>query len=525
MNSEDKGKRTSETPRTKSNKPSGTLFLFVLLHLLIALPLAYILNIWVDEASTLNTTQNGLYAAFQNTLSDEKQAPLYYWALSLWRCLDGSIFFARLFSVLFSVAAIGLFFRLANRLWTKKIAEFSTFFFALHPYLVWASLEIRVYSLVIMLTLLLLNLFFDGFLRFEKGEPAGSSDQGKTARILYPLVAIVSLYSNYYLGFILVACFIVLVTQRRLREAKIYILQMILVGVFFLPLLYAIKTQLDLRNSTYFEPTNFIEGLKLLWGHFLTIVLPTEIYNPENISLASYLRLWFVRFAIFFVAIAMILKRAVRNKVLIFGVISAVVMTFLYYSYFLLGPWMLEIRHVAVLFPPLVLFLLAVAISIAPKGKTNGFYYYASIAILLTCSYSYALFNLHPNLTKLGDWERVSKYIEENESEDQPIFVFPNFEALALPYYYDGKNKVFPKENFHKWFAEAEYGSEGTWTNQIRHYVSIIPKNKDEIWLITYLHCQTTNACAPLEKYIDANYTTVKQKDFYNERVRLLRKK
>lgn len=507
----------------EKSKTSRVIFLFILLHLLIAIPLAYTLNIWVDEASSLNTTQNGFYVAFQNTLSDEKQAPLYFWMLSIWRYISESIFFARLFSILSSLVAIGFFYRIVEKLWSKNVAVFAIFFFTLHPYLFWASLEIRVYSLIIMLTLLLLNLFFDGFISEDS---SSISKHNNLAKKLFPIAAIVSLYSNYYLGFILVACFVVLLILRRWKEAKTYLLQMILVGIFFLPLLWAIKTQLGLRNAEYFEPTNFIEGLKLLWGHFLTLTLPTEIYSPEQLSSASFFRLWIVRIAFVLIAGLLLLKKAFLNeKFLIFGTISAVVMAFLYYSYFLLGGWMFEIRHVAVLFPTLLLLMVSTLILIAPKNKSLRFYYFGGIAILLTCSYSYALVHLHPNLTKLGDWERVGEYIEQNERAGQPIIIFPNFEALALPYHYKGENQIFPKENFHKWFSEAEYGTEGTWTKQTKHYVSIIPKDTEKIWFVTYSHCHTTNACVPLEKYIEANYTTVKQKDFYNERVRLLKRK
>ena len=62
------------------------LFILIFLHLAIALPLAFYLNIWVDEASTLYTTQNGFFHSFSTIVfTDEKQAPLYFLLLSLWR--------------------------------------------------------------------------------------------------------------------------------------------------------------------------------------------------------------------------------------------------------------------------------------------------------------------------------------------------------------------------------------------------------------------------------------------------------
>ncbi len=67
------------------------LLILIFLHLAIALPLAFQLNIWVDEASTLYTTQNGFVQAFRNLFSDEKQAPLYFFWLSLRRKINDSI--------------------------------------------------------------------------------------------------------------------------------------------------------------------------------------------------------------------------------------------------------------------------------------------------------------------------------------------------------------------------------------------------------------------------------------------------
>jgi hypothetical protein len=71
--------------KTKFLTPRLGVSAVIIFHLLIALPLAYILNIWVDEASSLYTTENGLLQAFRNVFADEKQAPLYFLLLSLWR--------------------------------------------------------------------------------------------------------------------------------------------------------------------------------------------------------------------------------------------------------------------------------------------------------------------------------------------------------------------------------------------------------------------------------------------------------
>ena len=81
--------------------------------------------------------------------------------------LGDSIFFARLFSILSSVLAIFFFHRLARKFFGEFAANFTAILFAIHPYLIWASVEIRVYSTVILFSVLLLKFFAEGFLDDE----------------------------------------------------------------------------------------------------------------------------------------------------------------------------------------------------------------------------------------------------------------------------------------------------------------------------------------------------------------------
>ena len=183
----------------------------------------------LTSGSTLYATQNGFKTAFHNAASEQRQAPLYFWLLSLWRSINHSIFFPRAFSVLCSAIAIWLFARSAERLLTVRAALFATAFFALHPFLFWASLEIRVYSFAILLTIILIRTFFVAFWQEDR----------KRSDLRYPkawflIAAIVSLYTNYYLGFVLVGLFVALLVTRKWREALNYLLLMLVAGLAFL---------------------------------------------------------------------------------------------------------------------------------------------------------------------------------------------------------------------------------------------------------------------------------------------------
>lgn len=491
------------------------VLILLLLHLAVALSFAYFLNIWVDEASSLYTTESGFLFALQNALTDEKQAPLYFWLLSLWRSVNGSILFARLLSIIFSLLAIKFFFDLAKRFFDERSAFFITAFFALHPYLFWASLEIRVYSLVIFLSAWWLNLFFDNFFQRE-----GAKTQRRN-EFLFVLLSVIAIYTNYYLGFLFVGGFTVLLVLRKWREAKKYFLQMLIVGAFILPLVWAIKSQFAVNTKAFQEEKQIIVALKIFWNHFMTFVLPTEIYPSDEVTRISSIRNWFIRGAILIIAFFAIKKRheIFNEKPLVFSVISAVIFAFLLAAYLLLGEVYIGIRHLAVVFVPVILAVSLVVVPLLPRKS------WIFLAIFYLSLFSYSLYALYPNLAKRGDWARVGAFIAQNERPNQPIIVFTTFDALALPYHYQGQNKIFPDEKFFDWEAEADAGSAQSWAKQTEFIISEIPPDALEIWLLTNEKCEIKDACLPLENFVERNYTIVEERDFYHEKVRLLRKK
>jgi 4-amino-4-deoxy-L-arabinose transferase-like glycosyltransferase len=497
--------------------------LLIVLHIAVAIPLAWILNIWADEASTLYTTQNGFLNAFQHALADEKQAPLYFWLLSLWRGIDGSIFFARLFSILCSAIAIKFLFDLAQRLFTRNAAIFVAAVFALHPFLIWASLEIRVYSFVVLLSVLLLKFFEDGFL---------DGDERKKARVLFLVFSIVGLYTSYYIGFLLVGCFVAVLVTRRWKAAKNYILLMVVAGLAFLPLLQAIRAQFARDSASFHGAATLAEGLQIIWNFVLTFVLPTEIFTPEDQTSISVVRLWIVRLAIIGTVFLLIKNRKrIDDQLLAYGAIAAVISGFLLLSYFLLGDVYVQIRHSAVLFAPVILVTALVINRIAFTKEADGvkrfrsFLVPGALALLLLGFFSYSVYSLYPNLTKRGDWERVAAFIKGKEKPGQPIVIFTTFDALALPYYYRGENKILPDEKYFAWEPEAAFGTEASHKKQTDFVISEIPPGAGEVWLIVNEKCLAREACLPLENYVKSNYTIVEEKEFYLEKVFLLRRK
>ncbi|MBC7899722.1 MAG: hypothetical protein H7070_06675, partial [Saprospiraceae bacterium] len=254
--------------------------------------------------------------------------------------------------------------------------------------------------------------------------------------------------------------------------------------------------------------------------HLLTFILPTEIFPADDISLFSIVRLWLARFYVLFVVVLFIKDRGKKIDDVIVGLatIWCVIAAFLLFAYFMLGADYTEIRHASILFVSSV--LLAGAI------LTKLLHVKLWVPLIIVCGlfFFYSIYTLYPNLAKRGDWARVGAFIEENERENQPIIIFQTYDALILPYHYKGANRVFPDEKFFGFPDEDVAGSPNRYRKQIEFIISKIPDGADEIWLLTPENCALGKVCQPLEDFVEVNYSILMEKDFYKEKVRLLKK-
>ncbi len=249
------------------------------------------------------------------------------------------------------------------------------------------------------------------------------------------------------------------------------------------------------------------------------------IFPPdEQQTVVVSVRNWLVRlFLLAIMVLAFRWRREIFNSefealVVIFLTIGSCLLI----SYFLLGITYVQVRHASVWFIT-VIFLLMFVLSRIPSRRLLF-----SFACLNALMFAYSFYLEYSPMAKRGDWMRIARFIEARETENQPVIVFQAYDALALMAHYRGINKILPDEQFFKWGLESNPGSEAAFRKQISFIISKIPVDAEEIWLATDETCQnpkTQAACADLENFISSNYTILLQKDFYLERLRLLRRK
>jgi uncharacterized membrane protein len=433
------------------------------LYLAIALPLAVRLDIWIDEAYTLETTGRGLRHALHQALFFEGQPPLYFLLLSLWRTLDGGVLFARLFSVLCGAAALFAVAALSRRWFPETHPGWLVALAGLNPFFFYAALEIRLYALALLLSALLLLLLHDGYV---------SPEPRRGARLVYGLVAVAALYTQYYLGFLLVAGAAALLALKRWRPLRDYLLAMAPVAVCFAPMLWIVPGQVSSQTAAVTERASVREGVQALAGRIQEYAWPTTGL-PERLRGVAR-----AGFALALAALVLVSRRAVRRTELtIWTFTAATALLFLVVRLEVTGPHLMQQRHTAALYLPALLAVFSVVVR-----RTWTLRIWTGAMVLLTAA---AMIQTYGALARQGDWARVASFLEGNARPGEPILVITAEAAIPLRHYYRGPNALIPlpaAEDFKTYDPRKfELRSE----REIETALARSPEPRS-VWVITY---------------------------------------
>ncbi|MBP6733082.1 MAG: glycosyltransferase family 39 protein [Chromatiaceae bacterium] len=412
--------------REPGNRERVALAVVVLLHLALVVPLAAVLNVWIDEAYTLRATGDGLAHAVRQALGFELQPPLYYVVLTLWRGLDDSPFFARLFSILCTASTVVVAGSLARRYLPGVAPALVAGVVAFNPLTVFAAVEARFYAPALLLSALLLLFFHDGYI---------AAEPSSTGRRRHAAAAVAALYTHYLLGFLLAAGGAALLALRRLAGLRRYVVAMILAAALFLPLAVTTVRQAETVGATGVSATlSMVGAAGLVWTTAWRQLLPVNQDSP-----LAVVRRWVSRLALPSVLLAgLASRRQPTAGVLMPMILAAVVSLFFVGVATRLGAEFVRPEHAVSLYLPILLAGLALLQYVGgARAATLG------TLVSLTFSVPYLLATYNPP-SQLGDWIRVAQYIEEHESVHEPILVYKAEFVLALRYHYAGPNRLIP---------------------------------------------------------------------------------
>ena len=408
------------------------IIIVVFIHLLITIPLAYILNTWYDESCSLSTTSGSISYTVHRSIVFEWQPPVYYVLLDIWRGFNNSYFFARLLSIIFSCAAILISYKFIKKHLKVNKPSLVTLLIAINPFLIYYALEIRLYTMII---------FFSGLLIFLMYEIYFDENKSKFYRVLFILISILAIHTQYYMGFLIFGIGVSVFIYKGWRKFKIYLIDMIfpllsLIGV--IPFLGAITTQTKFHEQIL--GTSLSGIIDFFRMRTVSYVLALDSSALRFFSRYEVLLFILLMVVIFLFSIKNRFKEFKRIIILKdYSTIPIIIVLILFFLLLLIkfGPATLEIRHTAALFLPLI-YVVIFLVFLTQNKKFLLFWF-----LLFIFLYSTALVNkFSMPLAKEGDGIRISRYLESHEKQNELIFVPYDIIGMPLKVHYAGKNSI-----------------------------------------------------------------------------------
>ena len=457
----------------------------------VAVPLAAALNIWIDEAYSLHTTGSGVPYAWHESVVFELQPPLYFILLALWRLADeSSVVLARAPSIGFAAAGVATIVVAARRLAPKVPPVAVACVTALNPIVVWAAVETRAYALILFLGAFLVVTFVDGFLATERS---------RRAQAWYVAAGIAGMYTQYYVGFVLLAQAITLVVVRR-AALRPFIVCGAVIALAFAPFLPIVALHVRASSGGDVQRVAFTHALHEMANVSFAYLLPHDVGWRGPLKLAGFglaailavSLLWFGRPRI-----------DPRGRWLILYWLAGCLTFSVFFA--VAGEAFDLRRHAIVLAPPVMLAGYAIVSALTRRRQLLGWVAFGVYAVFSAGSFWWLY---SPPVSKTGDWRRVAATIA-GAGPALPVAVFPSNTEYALDWYLPSARFVpipgpMP--------FDADYLRAMTLHDQAQVAAALAPVRTDpEIWLVSDGSCDGGPKtydfhCDDLEDYFARHY-------------------
>jgi uncharacterized membrane protein len=236
-------------------------------------------SVWYDESFSLILAGRDPATIFDATAHDY-HPPLWYLILGVWERIFGSdLLSARMLSAFFGIAAVGLIFMVAKKLFGSRTALLAALIAACSPFEILYSQEVRMYSFEACLGALWLYVFYQAYRH-------ASSWQAWAA---FSLVSTIALYNLYFSVFGLAAFDLFFVVamwsdwKSKTSRKKIlgWLLANLASVILYIPWLVLMLGQVAKVNKSYWiDRPNILEFLRLF---------DIFLFNTTNLTVDPWL--------------------------------------------------------------------------------------------------------------------------------------------------------------------------------------------------------------------------------------------
>lgn len=420
----------------KSTAKNIIFIIFLLVYAVFLLYLCNELNVSEDESYTLNTTSKSLAGVIHQSYIFEGQPPFYFLLIAIWRTINPSVFFARFSSIVFILLAAWQFLKLVNYFAGKENSKWMVAVFLLNPYTVWTALDIRLYALLILLSVCAIYFFFRYY-------TAGS----RKHLLLFLLTSLVGLYTQYFFGVLIAGLVLPVWFFRGWKPFFNLCLWFIPVALLFLPNLVYLSYQINMHQNAdviSYAPADVLKRCVQVLHTPQNMLFSISSIPSGTFGLYANRILRLVFIVLFVRAYILLIKRSGEHDA---------AKNFLYWNRHLLVSVIIVVLMLTVMVAitgiiyndiymtvGFVLMLLLLAIfrvyrSIVPK---------AVVYALLCTVFVFFLYEEYKTPVNTYDFNYMGKYIGDIEKPGEPILIYRNVLSLPFQYSYKGSNPVIP---------------------------------------------------------------------------------
>lgn len=414
--------------KTLSNisKQNIAFLVFLFVYAAFTLYLGYIVNIWEDEAYSLNTTSLGLRDVLFESYQFEGQPPVYFLILALWRLISPEIFFARLLSIFFIGFAAIYFHKTIRLISGYKSSNWMVIIFLLNPFTVWTALEIRAYSLLIFLSII--SIYF--FILYIKSD--------KKNHLYYFLVlCLIGLYTQYFFVFLIISLAFTLLVYRGWQAFFSLCLYLIPVVILFIPNMLFINDNLAMAHSDD-QNYSMVQRISLTFYSIQNIIIAINLVPTDKILRYGIRIIFLILFV--FSYFNLYNKYKTQNNILFkkYNVIlvASLFLFILFTFYLIITGIKFNDRYMAIAFPMFILLFIIF--------KEYYLYLRNLIFGVISIYFIILLFIRYKDPIKTYDYPSVAQYINNIGYQNEPILLNSRTISVPFGYYYKGSNPLIP---------------------------------------------------------------------------------
>jgi len=409
--------------------------------------------LWYDEAFSLDVARKSIHEIWIFLRTNDAHPIGYYAVLSVWiRWFGTGLAEMRFSSVLFSLAAVFLTWRIARQLFSPPIGIVAAVLVAVNPYQIIASNEIRMYPLLECLALV-----STWFLWRAAATPPG---KGRPAPgwwwVGYGVSVAAMAYTSYYSFLLVPAHALWVFLSRPLRQA---ITSLGIAGAtalaLYVPWIPYVLTLPDRAPLPWRVPIS---------GYYLSDLFASQTfggyiahmgtYHTVGGSLAAYHPLLLFPFLVLMAAGVFALGRVNRSARALVGLSWLIPLVAIVLASMIMGRMMAFPRHLIFLQPFAAVFVAAGVVHLREAVVAMPGVLVPLLGVLLLTTFAYPAVNEAQwnGAYQLYHYDLAAKFVRALYNSGDAVIYFPAGISLALHYYYTPPGEqIYIEVDPHRW--------------------------------------------------------------------------